>query len=237
MKNYIKLFCLSLLILSGCGAKKSKDRSNIPFFSDTKKKSKSVKQSSRKTKRALQENLDAFSLEKDNLSENTFSLGDSDMNLFAFDDSKNTTNSAVEENTPLFKWDDLQAEESKDQFKNLYFGFDEYNLKDSESSSLKQDIKLAKQEQCLIQDGDKKIIIEGHSCHSAGSAAYNLALSEKRARSVAKEFIKEGIEKQNIKIAPRGVEMPLVHTGDKVAQARNRRVEVFAIDAAPTKKV
>jgi len=235
MKNYIGLFCMSLLFLAGCGSKKSKDRSNVPFFSDTKKNSKSVKQSSRKTKRALQENLDAFALEKDNLSQSTFSLGDNDMNLFAFDDSKGTKNNAQEDNTPLFKWDDMQAEESKDQFQNLYFGFDKYTLEDSESGHLEQDIKLAQEEQCLIQDGDKKIIIEGHSCHSAGSAAYNLALSEKRARSVAKEFMNKGIEKQNIKIAPRGVEMPLVHTGGRVAQAKNRRVEVFAIDAAPTK--
>lgn len=235
MKNHIGLLCVSLLLLSGCGGakKKSKERSHIPFFKNTQKKNKSV--SSRKTAEALSENLEAFSLEKDDLSQNTFSLADSDMDLFAFDDSNDS--GSQENNNPLFKWDDMQTDASKDQFENLYFGFDKYSLPESEKAHLAKDIDLAKKEQCVIQDGsDSTIIIEGHSCHSAGSTAYNLALSERRARHVAKEFIDQGVEKENIRIAPRGQEMPLVHGGDKAAQSKNRRVEVFAIDASASKK-
>ena len=159
------------------------------------------------------------------------------MNLFAFDDSKGGDKNDLSDNTPLFKWDDLDAENSKDQFQNLYFDFDKHTVKDSEKPKLKQDIELAKKEQCVIQDGSNKtIIIEGHSCHSAGSAAYNLALSEKRARTVAKELINEGIDKQNLKIAPRGQEMPLIEHGSRAEQWQNRRVELFAIDTNPNSR-
>lgn len=237
MKNYIGLFCIALLLLPGCGGKKSKQEpgerkkgSFIPFFKDTKK------QSSKRTKRALQENLDAFALENDALSENTFSLADQDMNLFAFDDTQEVKGQSIKQNnTPLFNWNDMQNEDNADHFQNLYFDFDKYKLADNEKPKLQKDIGLAKEKQCTIQHGDKKIVIEGHACHSAGSAAYNLALSEKRARNIAEEFMKEGIDRQNIKIAPRGQEMPLIHGGSKVEQAPNRRVEVFAIDSSPTK--
>ncbi len=79
----------------------------------------------------------------------------------------------------------------------------------------------------MIKQG-KTIVIEGHSCNSAGSRTYNLALSEKRARAVAAEFEKAGIEKNKIKIAPRGTEELLVD-GNKEEQSVNRRVVLFAI--------
>ena len=82
----------------------------------------------------------------------------------------------------------------------------------------------------MIKQG-KTIVIEGHACHSAGSAIYNLALSEKRARHVAQKFAEAGIDSCNIKIAPRGQEMPIVKEGNRKQQAPNRRVEIFAIDS------
>ena len=235
MKNYIGLFCASLLFLTGCGSKKSKHKTDIDFFKNTKNNNTPVKQSSRKTKQALQENLDAFALEKDNVSANTFSLNEKDLNTFAFDNSSQQNN-AKEDQAALFKWNNINAEESKKDFNTLYFAFDKYDLNNSEKAKLNKDIEVAKKEQSTIQNGNKKIIIEGHACHSAGSAAYNLALSEKRARNVATEFIQQGIDKNNIKIAARGQEMPVVHGGGKAAQAPNRRAEMFVIDSAQSTK-
>ena len=235
MKNYIGLFCASLLFLTGCGSKKSKHKTDIDFFKNTKNNNTPVKQSSRKTKQALQENLDAFALEKDNVSANTFSLNEKDLNTFAFDNSSQQNN-AKEDQAALFKWNNINAEESKKDFNTLYFAFDKYDLNNSEKAKLNKDIEVAKKEQSTIQNGNKKIIIEGHACHSAGSAAYNLALSEKRARNVATEFIQQGIDKNNIKIAARGQEMPVVHGGGKAAQAPNRLAEMFVIDSAQSTK-
>ena len=82
----------------------------------------------------------------------------------------------------------------------------------------------------MIKHG-KIIVIEGHACHSAGSRAYNMALSERRARFAASRFSEAGISSTDIKIAPRGQEMPIVKGGGRQEQAPNRRVEIFAIDS------
>ena len=81
----------------------------------------------------------------------------------------------------------------------------------------------------MIKKG-KNIVVEGHACHSAGSAIYNLALSEKRARYAAKKMTNSGTDSKYIKIAPRGHEMPIIKDGNREAQTVNRRVEIFAID-------
>jgi outer membrane protein OmpA-like peptidoglycan-associated protein len=231
MKKYTGLFCAALLFLTGCGSKKSKRKAvNIDFFKDTKNSSARVKQSSKKTRQALQENLDAFVLAKDDLSSSTFALHNNDMNSFAFDKSAEKT-TAQQDSAPLFQWDNIKAEESKKSFNTLYFDFNKQNIKSTETTKLNQDIELAKNVQASIENDNKKIIIEGHACHSAGSAAYNLALSEQRARNVAKEFMNQGVDKNNIKIAPRGQEMPVAY-GNRAAQALNRRAEIFVIDSA-----
>ena len=77
----------------------------------------------------------------------------------------------------------------------------------------------------------KVIVVEGHACDSAGSAIYNMALSERRAKFIALQFTQAGIEKMNIKIAARGQEMPVHNGGNRHEQAVNRRVEVYAIDS------
>ena len=78
------------------------------------------------------------------------------------------------------------------------------------------------------------MVIEGHSCHSAGSAVYNLALSEKRAKALADRLVAGGVPSQNIKVVGRGQEVPAVVegkavTGDRKEQAPNRRDEVRVI--------
>jgi len=161
-----------------------------------------------------------------------FDLDNDSMKTFALDDqiSKHQpvakTKQKPSEN-PLFSWENVAAEESKHQFKTLYFDFDKDTLNANQHHALQQDIDQAKK---MIKQG-KTIVIEGHACHSAGSAIYNLAISERRARYVAQKFAEEGIDSSAIKIAPRGQEMPVRKGGNRQQQWVNRRVEIFAIDA------
>jgi outer membrane protein OmpA-like peptidoglycan-associated protein len=229
MKNYIGLLCVSLLLLSGCGkSKKSHKKPQNHYFKKNQKNNSSV--NSKKTSRALQENLAAFALEKDTVSQETFALSNKDMNLFAFDNSSKSIDDSNE--NALFTWDTAKTNDTQNKYDTLYFDFDKYTLAEAQKDRLKRDIELAKKEQCVVQDGSgSTIVVEGHSCHSAGSAAYNLALSEKRARYVAEQLIAQGgIDKEHLRIAPRGQEMPIVQKGNKSAQAPNRRVEMFSID-------
>ena len=165
---------------------------------------------------------------KDTASIKAFDLDHNDMTTFALDQnqsqrSQTTTN---QQQSNLFSWENLAAENTKQEFKKLIFNFDRYTLEQNQQKELKHNIKQAKK---MIKDG-KTIVIEGHACHSAGSAIYNLALSEKRARHVAKKLADAGIDPTRIKIAPRGHEMPIVKNGNREEQAINRRVELFAID-------
>ena len=115
---------------------------------------------------------------KDDQSADAFDLDADSMKSFALDDqlSKHEKGSkaaqTVSEN-PMFSWENLNAEESKRQFKTLYFEFDKDDLTPEQQVALKHDIEEI---QKMIKQG-KIIVIEGHACHSAGSAIYNLALS------------------------------------------------------------
>jgi len=72
-------------------------------------------------------------------------------------------------------------------------------------------------------------VIEGHACNSAGSAEYNMMLSEKRAQNVRKMLVKRGIPSKRLKIVGRGFEMCKVPHGTREQQAPNRRVEIYEL--------
>lgn len=120
---------------------------------------------------------------------------------------------------------DENAAKSRGEFQTIYFDFNKHDIKKSEAKKLDADSDYAKK---MVAAG-KTIVVEGHACHSEGSAAYNMVLSEKRAHTVANKLTKAGIEKDAIRCVGRGQEMPVVHGGDRAAQAPNRRVEIYAI--------
>lgn len=208
-KHFVLIPLVLLTILGGCSKKeKSSD-----------KKSTKVSKASKKAKRSTGRSVGAFDLDSDS------------MKSFALDDqldqhSKDFKADQENNQNPLFSWENLDAEESKHQFKTIYFEFDKDMIAPEQHAALRQDEQEAKK---MIKAG-KIIVIEGHACHSAGSAIYNLALSERRARYVAQKFAEAGIDASNIKIAPRGSEMPVRRGGSRAEQWVNRRVEIYAID-------
>lgn len=206
-----KLLLFSILLvtlLGGCKKKQQSDNSGS-FFSKAHKS---------KHKKSSDQSANPFDLDQDS------------MKTFALDDqlSKHQTEkvSAQKSSNPLFSWEDINVEQSKHQFKTLYFDFDKDTIKPDSHQALSYDTAEAKK---MIKDG-KIIVIEGHACHSAGSAIYNLALSERRARYIAQKFAEAGIDAKDIKIAPRGQEMPVRKGGSRTEQWVNRRVEIYAID-------
>ena len=78
------------------------------------------------------------------------------------------------------------------------------------------------------------LVIDGHACHSAGSRAYNLALSERRAKVLADLMIEAGIPADCVKIVGRGDEMAALVNGkpvdgDREQQWPNRRDEIHVV--------
>ena len=131
-----------------------------------------------------------------------------------------------------FSWVQEIEEDDRD-FEIVYFDFNKHEVREDQQEKVENNSEVAKN---LVEEGsDPKIIVEGHSCHSAGSRTYNLALSERRAKAVADRLVANGIPKENIKVVPRGQECPALDevgnpvSGDKDEQALNRRAAVRVV--------
>ncbi len=85
------------------------------------------------------------------------------------------------------------------------------------------------------RDMDCQVYVAGHT-DTVGSVADNRRLSNNRARSIAKYFVKHGLKGIPIFVRGFGEEAPLVDTGDNVDEERNRRatyiISTFPPDAA-----
>ena len=86
-----------------------------------------------------------------------------------------------------------------------------------------QIIATASQE--ALAGNSTQITLNGHADRS-GPDAYNVALSERRARAVAGEMVNNGVPAEAIAITAFGESQPLVPTPDGVREPQNRRVEI-----------
>jgi len=162
-------------------------------------------------------------------------LDDGDVADFAFvDDEKSKDGQKV----AVLDEDGLEVDEDEEQsqdghaeayaFKNVYFGFNKNDISQDQKQVVAQDIETAKQ---AVEQG-KKVVVEGH-CDQIGSAAYNLALSQRRAQAIKAEMANAGIPADSIKTVGYGYERPVVWSDQKDrAQlvkelAPNRRAEVI----------
>jgi len=108
--------------------------------------------------------------------------------------------------------------ESRKRFEetNIYFDYNESTLRWDSQEELK-----IKAEWLRMHPG-VNVIIEGH-CDERGSAAYNIALGERRAET-AKNFIVDlGIEPDRIETVSFGEERPVDPQSTEEAWSRNRR--------------
>ena len=67
---------------------------------------------------------------------------------------------------------------------------------------------------------------EGHG-DERGTRAYNLALGERRANSVARYLVIQGVNRSQIESMSYGEERPLSLSRDENGWSRNRRVELI----------
>jgi len=70
-----------------------------------------------------------------------------------------------------------------------------------------------------------KLTVTGHT-DTVGSDAYNLRLSKRRAVSVQKELVRDGVPAGEIAIFAKGKHELLVPTADGVKEPQNRRVQI-----------
>lgn len=106
----------------------------------------------------------------------------------------------------------------KAALETIHFDFDKSDLREPDREILTKNADILMNK---IQ-GDAQI--EGH-CDERGSAEYNLALGERRARSAMKYLITLGVPEERLSIISYGKEMPVDPGHDENAWAKNRRAQ------------
>jgi peptidoglycan-associated lipoprotein len=96
----------------------------------------------------------------------------------------------------------------------IYFGFDDSSIQGTERDHLDADGA------CLEKESQKGVLVVGHT-DSSGTEEYNIALSERRARSVADYLARLGIDPARLQVVPKGETEPTGQGDDK-----DRRVEL-----------
>lgn len=75
------------------------------------------------------------------------------------------------------------------------------------------------------QGGAPRVLIVGHA-DTAGDDAYNLGLSERRAKATADALVAQGVPLSTITVDWKGEARLAVPTGDEVPEPLNRRAEI-----------
>ncbi len=113
--------------------------------------------------------------------------------------------------------DMMQAEKDKLISQNVvYFDFDRATVKSDFHSVL--DMHAA----FLVKNPGQSIVIEGHT-DNRGTPEYNIALGERRAKSVETYLMNAGVSSSQVSVVSYGEEKPAVQGGSEYAFAQNRR--------------
>ena len=100
--------------------------------------------------------------------------------------------------------------------KDVFFDFDKANIRDDQKAALNDNVAWLK------GNAGAKLTLEGH-CDERGTAEYNLALGERRAKAVKDYLVTGGISADRIAIISYGKERPFVLGHDESAWKWNRR--------------
>ena len=100
--------------------------------------------------------------------------------------------------------------------KDVFFDFDKSAIRDDQKAALSEDVAWLK------GNAKAKITLEGH-CDERGTAEYNLALGERRAKAVKDYLIAAGVPADLVSTISYGKERPFVLGHDESAWKWNRR--------------
>jgi peptidoglycan-associated lipoprotein len=101
----------------------------------------------------------------------------------------------------------------------IYFDYDRADIKPEYVAI------VAAHAQFLNGNQARKLRLEGHS-DERGSREYNIGLGERRAQSVRRALLLQGVNETQLTTVSYGEERPAVQGSDEAAYAKNRRVEL-----------
>lgn len=121
--------------------------------------------------------------------------------------------------TPATAMADTLAKEGRVAVYGINFDFNSATLRPESTAVLEQVAGLLRDEPAL------RITIEGHT-DDVGGAAYNDALSGKRANAVKDWLVAAGTDGARLEAVGKGAGSPVATNGNDVGRAQNRRVEL-----------
>lgn len=99
---------------------------------------------------------------------------------------------------------------------DVYFDYDKADLRPQDSTVAEQDAAF------LLKHPEIKLVIEGH-CDERGSAEYNIALGQRRAQSLEKALVTDGVPASSIRVISYGKEKPFCTESNEQCWQQNRR--------------
>ena len=100
--------------------------------------------------------------------------------------------------------------------KTVFFGFNSSAIEGSTRDALNSNAEFLK------SNGSVKVLVEGH-CDERGSVQFNLALGEKRAKTVKDYLASQGVAANRVTIVSLGKEKPVSFGHDEESWSKNRR--------------
>jgi peptidoglycan-associated lipoprotein len=105
---------------------------------------------------------------------------------------------------------------ANDNLKPINFDFDKSVIRPGDAKTLDASADW------LRRNPNNLLLIEGH-CDERGTAEYNLALGERRAKAALDYLVSKGVSTDRITIVSFGKERPLCSESSEACHARNRR--------------
>ncbi|PYM40397.1 MAG: peptidoglycan-associated lipoprotein Pal [Candidatus Rokuibacteriota bacterium] len=102
------------------------------------------------------------------------------------------------------------------EVKPIYFDFDKYDIRPDDAKILEANVEWLK------TNAEALVLIEGH-CDQRGTAEYNLALGERRARAARDHLVSSGVAAERISVVSLGAEQPVCTEENEACWSKNRR--------------
>ena len=109
------------------------------------------------------------------------------------------------------------------QAKNVvYFGYDSSEIKPE------YDAVVSAHAAYLVKYPSARVRLEGNT-DERGSREYNIGLGERRAQTVRKALLLQGVQEAQVTTVSYGEERPVAEGSDEAAYSQNRRVELVQV--------
>jgi peptidoglycan-associated lipoprotein len=120
----------------------------------------------------------------------------------------------------------IPTAEGEGIFRDVHFGYDSSEINDIARQNIEYNVQI------LQQNPEIRVQLEGHT-DERGTAEYNMALGQRRARAVYDVLLSYGIPKNRVETISYGEEVPLDEKRDEQAFSRNRRAHFSAFRNLP----